>query len=1498
MAAFFVIAMAIFQLTAASLYSQQPLCKTPMPPANGRVTTIGLRAFYSCIPGYKLNGGNKERTCNKQTGVWVGQEPKCILCCKVPKNPLHGEVKVSGVEATYECRSGYRVQGAPNRICNGYSCQFLGEAPKCVVGCISPPDPCHGNVKVTGTVATFSCKDGFKLVGQHQVHCINDLSGRLRWDKMYPICVPACSELPSPKNGKIVRVDDKVKYHCDFGFELVGKKERTCNSATQSYDGSTPVCIRVCKQLPDISHGRVEYNGPYAEYHCDSGFSLSGYSIRLCNNGPWTGKEPQCLLSCSPLEHPFNGKVVVQDDTATYTCDNGFRLHGKATRTCNVGGAWSGSAPTCPLSCKELSAPDNGAVCVDGALAKYHCNYGFRLRGPAQRTCNNGVWSGNDPTCTLLCTVKINIQYGDCTQDGAKLTCKCNAGYILYGSSVRYCNPKAKKWTGIDVECRRGCSSLYAPTNGKVVYNNLKTTYSCFSGYKLVGKSERTCDGIRWSDLAPKCVSGCPKLTAPANGQVYIYGSDALYSCDYGFTISGNVVRKCQANHQWSGNAPKCSLTCPVLSNPANGKVAVDGAVATYSCNQGFHLESYFNTRYCFGKVWSGSEPRCALACPKLPNPVYGTVTVTGRKATYTCNAGFKLFSGATTRECRSDDYSWSGKPPICLLGCKALSSPNNGIVAIHGATAKYACDGGFKLVNGDAVRHCQANTFLWKGKAPKCVVACSDLTNPDNGKVIVKEARATYTCNDGYKLSETGNAIRVCNCNNKWSGSAPTCKLACPHPYSPIYGSVTLNGAVATYSCKGGYKLFGVITRKCDSSSFQWTLESPICKQICKSSQAPEHGYVSVSGNTATYACQYGYKLQGSQTRQCNDGIWNGVAATCVIGCAAAPPVSNCGVSYSGLYAVYTCHAGYILDGYSNLLCSGYNYKWYRSAPKCVRACPVLPDLLNGNVDDTAAYGRYTCDAGYKLNGPETRECNEQTRSWTLYTPVCELACSIPEHPEHGYVSVIGNKAHYECYSGFVLKGSQTRTCSSKGKWSEEAPTCQLACSDLTPPAYSTVVYDGSRAEFVCNKDYKLIGCKYRYCDSSSGQYYPVEETKCEISCIKPPNPHYGEVTVNGPTATYTCNEGYTLTGSHSRKCDVHTGLWTGYAPTCPIACETLKDPAHGKVHIFGHIAYYQCDLTYELSGTDERVCSSSTGQWSGSAPTCKPKCSSSLPAVPGGGIIIDGSSGNIHCLDGYIPYGDTEVTCNGKETKWVPKCDPSKCCQRACGDLSHPLHGTVTISGRDAAYACNAGYVLVGFSTRECTSVGTWTGTPPTCELACSGICETTENGIVLVEGNMATYRCDYGFKMTGVAIRKCDSVTRQWAGMVPKCNLACVAPLHLTNGNVTFYKGQAIHQCAYGFKLLGSPIRDCNSGSSKWEPAAPTCHLACSDPSKPINGKVEKDGGRAIYSCLSGYDLIGLSIRHCSSFSETWSGIAPKCVANARKEQVHKKEVLKEQ
>src|SRR5207302_158398 len=141
------------------------------------------------------------------------------------------------------------------------------------------------------------------------------------------------------------------------------------------------------------------------------------------------------------------------------------------------------------------------------------------------------------------------------------------------------------------------------PTNGTVSTSNGTTysqnaVYTCNTGYVLTGSSPRTCQAAgTWSGTAPTCaIVDCGVLTSPTNGTVSTasgttYSQNATYTCNSGYMLVGTSPRTCQATATWSGAAPTCApVDCGALTNPTNGSVSTTNGTtytqnAVYSCS-------------------------------------------------------------------------------------------------------------------------------------------------------------------------------------------------------------------------------------------------------------------------------------------------------------------------------------------------------------------------------------------------------------------------------------------------------------------------------------------------------------------------------------------------------------------------------------------------------------------------------------------------------------------------------------------------------------------------------------------------------------------------------------------------------------------------------------------------------------------------------------------------------------------------------------------------
>ena len=145
--------------------------------------------------------------------------------------------------------------------------------------------------------------------------------------------------------------------------------------------------------------------------------------------------------------------------------------------------------------CPTLVPPANGNLVLSGntfgETANYTCNTGFILEGDSTLTCGgDGQWIGSSPVCNRKYLSKdFSLRLGWRGRGR--------------GSINHLFNPN----TGVQ------CPTLDPPSNGGLEiagaggYEDV-ATYSCDTGFNLVGMSQRAChsDGT-WSGSEPTCES-------------------------------------------------------------------------------------------------------------------------------------------------------------------------------------------------------------------------------------------------------------------------------------------------------------------------------------------------------------------------------------------------------------------------------------------------------------------------------------------------------------------------------------------------------------------------------------------------------------------------------------------------------------------------------------------------------------------------------------------------------------------------------------------------------------------------------------------------------------------------------------------------------------------------------------------------------------------------------------------------------------------------------
>ncbi|XP_072135097.1 P-selectin-like [Mobula birostris] len=238
-------------------------------------------------------------------------------------------------------------------------------------------------------------------------------------------------------------------------------------------------------------------------------------------------------------------------------------------------------------------------------------------------------------------------------------------------------------------------------------------------------------------------------------GEEWLYGAEASYLCDEGYTLTGQETIYCTDTGHWSHPPPICTVRkCdhpPTISHGTvtEGEEWLYGYMANYSCDEGHSLTGQETIRCTGTGAWSHPPPNCTvMKCDHPPTISNGTVTegeewLYGAEASYLCDEGYTL-TGQETIYC-TDTGHWSHPPPICTVRkCDHPPTISHGTVTegeewLYGYMANYSCDEGHSLTGQETIR-C-TGTGAWSHPPPNCtVMKCDHPPTISNGTVTEGE--------------------------------------------------------------------------------------------------------------------------------------------------------------------------------------------------------------------------------------------------------------------------------------------------------------------------------------------------------------------------------------------------------------------------------------------------------------------------------------------------------------------------------------------------------------------------------------------------------------------------------------------------------------------------------------------------------------------------------------------------------------------------------------
>ncbi|XP_077695689.1 complement receptor type 2 [Eretmochelys imbricata] len=1249
---------------------------------------------YSCEPGYSVTG-QASISCTA-SGTWSSPPPRCEeVLCIAPA--IQNGRKVAGRGPVYrprdtvrfECDPGYTLSGSRQIQCRDEG-TWDPPVPVCTQVLLCPPPPVivkgKHNAKPlaafpSGTYANYSCEPGYTLRGEASIYCTT--SGT--WSHPSPVCEEGCGV---PTRLSFAELKSEYKNQSSF-----------------------PV-------------------GKTINYTCRPGYSRHPHmqsTITCLENRTWSEAFEFCKKkSCGHPGEPENGRVIVTDihfgSTVNFTCEEGHRLIGRPYRRCDISGmrvAWTGDVPICErIPC--LPPPDipNGSHSGKftknfsfGSAVTYKCENGYLLTGEASIHCTtkdglNGVWSARPPRCGEVRCPAPQIQNGRRVSGDRhvylyndSVTFECDPGYTMKGHSLSRCQtddtwdpplPVCEPATCVSPEVEHGRTNgvqrAYRPRDMVV--------FECDAGYTLSGSAETQCqDDGRWDPPVPTCerTVQCVSPPAIANGKpsgqalaVFTSGMSVNYSCEPGYSVTGQASISCTASGTWSSPAPRCEEVLCIAPAIQNGrKVAGRGPVyrprdtVRFECDPGYTLSGSRQIQCRDEGTWDPPVPVCTqvLLCPPPPVIVKGKHNAkplaafpSGTYANYSCEPGYTL-RGEASIYCTTSG-TWSHPSPVCEEGCGVPTR-----LSFAELKSEYKNQSSFPV-----------------------------------GKTI------NYTCRPGYSRHPHMQSTITCLENRTWSEAFEFCKKkSCGHPGEPENGRVIVTdihfGSTVNFTCEEGHRLIGRPYRRCDISGMRvaWTGDVPICERIpCLPPPDIPNGSHSGKftknfsfGSAVTYKCENGYLLTGEASIHCTtkdglNGVWSARPPRCGEVRCPAPQIQN-GRRVSGDRHVYLyndsvtfeCDPGYTMKGHSLSRCQT-DDTWDPPLPVCepgkcqnsdfhMQVLCIAPEIQNGR--KVAGRGpvyrprdtvRFECDPGYTLNGSRLIQCQDDG-NWDSPVPACTqvLLCLPPpvivkgKHnakPLAAFPS--GTYVNYSCEPGYALRGEASiySTCVS--------PEVENGRTNGVQRAYRP----SDMVVFECDPGYAMSGSPETQCQDDGRWDPPVPVCERLLQCSFPPAITNGKPSVQalavfttGTSVNYSCEPGYSLNGQASIYCAA-SGTWSPPPPQCeevlciaPEIQNGRKVPGHRPVYRPRDTVRFECDPGYILNASHQIQCQDD-GTWDPPVPACTQEIRCAFPEVQGSKKAVAGSSTyqfgtnvTLECDNGYVLEGSSLIQCQHDFT-WDP--------------------------------------------------------------------------------------------------------------------------------------------------------------------------------------------------------------------------------------------------
>uniref|UniRef100_A0A287ALI0 CUB and Sushi multiple domains 3 n=1 Tax=Sus scrofa TaxID=9823 RepID=A0A287ALI0_PIG len=1384
-----------------------------------------------------------------------------------------------------------------------------------------------------------------------------------------------CPDPGEPENGKRVGSDfslgSTVQFSCDEDYVLQGAKSITCQRIAEvfaAWSDHRPVCkVKTCGS--NLQGPSGTFTSPNFPFQYDSNaqcvwvitavntnkviqinfeeFDLEiGYDTLTIGDGGEVG-DPRTVLQV--LTGSFVPDLIVSMSSQMW-------LHLQTDESVGSVGFKVNYKEIEKESCGDPGTPLYGIREGDGFsnrdVLRFECQFGFELIGEKSIVCQeNNQWSANIPICIFPCLSNFTAPMGTVLSpdypEGYGNNLNCIWTIISDpGSRIHL------SFNDFDLESQ---FDFLAVKDGDSPDSPILGT---FTGAEVPSHLTSNSHILRLEFQADHSMSGrgfnityntfghneCPDPGIPINarrfGDNFQLGSSISVICEEGFIkTQGTETITCilmDGKVMWSGPIPRCGAPCGGHFSAPSGLILSPGWPGYYkdslNCEWVIEAEPGHSIKITFERslqilFYLKKYVLEVHDGPNLLSPLLGSYNGTQVPQFLFSSSNF-IYLLFTTDNSRSNNGFKIHYESVTVntYSCLDPGIPVHGRRYGHdfsiGSTVSFSCDPGYRLSHEEPLL-CEKNHW-WSHPLPTCDALCGGDVRGPSGTILSPGYPEFYpnSLNCTWTVDVThGKGVQF---------NFHTFHLEDHHDYLLITenGSFTqplarLTGSELPSTINAGlYGNFRAQLRFISDFSISYEgfniTFSEYNLEPCKDPGIPQFGnrigFSFGVGDTLTFSCSSGYRLEGTSEIICLGGgrrVWSAPLPRCVAECGASA-TNNEGILLS---------PNYPLNYENNHECI---YSIQVQAGKGINISARTFHLAQGDVlkiydgkdKTTHLLGAFTGASmrGLTLSSTSNQlwlEFNSDSEGTDegfqlVYTSFELSHCEDPGIPQFGYK--ISDQGHfagstiiYGCNPGYTLHGSSLLKCMTgeRRAWDYPLPSCIAECGGrfkgessgrILSPGYPFPYDNNLRCMWVIEVDPgNIVSLQFLAFDTEASHDIlrvwdgPPENEMLlkEISgSLIPEGIHstLNIVTIQFDTDFYISKSGFAIQFSSS------------VATACRDPGVPMNGTRNGDGREPGDTVVFQCDPGYELQGEERITCIQVENRyfWQPSPPVCIAPCGGNLT----------GSSGFILSPNFPHPYP------HSRDCDWTITVNADYVISLAFisfsiepnydflyiydgPDSNSPLIGSFQDSKLPERIESSSNTMHLAFRSDGSVSyTGFHLEYKAKLRESCfdpGNIMNGTRLGMDYKLGSTVTYYCDAGYVLQGYSTLTCimgDDGRPGWNRALPSCHAPCGSRSTGSEGTVlspNYPKNYSVgHNCVYSIAVPK-------------EFAVPrTSSTQCSSVPEPRFGRRIGNefavGSLVLFECNPGYILHGSIAIRCDTVPNSlaqWNDSLPTCI-----------------